>query len=527
MANQATIKAQGTTFAGSIAAGMGSIFSPGGKKYYILEHKVSTKYHKAGESQQIIIDTIELGRGSQCQVRFDEKFPTVSRRHAAIVKDGDNWKLVQLSQKNSTFLNGQPIKNEWYLQNGDEIQLSVNGPKLGFIIPTGNKSTVGSIGLTRRLSLFRQQAMRPYKTAITTLCAAIVVLAGVGTYFFIQQNDKINSSKAGIAALLQHSNTMDSLAVIQDSIYQAQLDSVARIKGQNTTVVKTIMVKADERIQKAISEVKTSIYAVKTTWYIQSLEQNKSLGQDEWTRVSDKTMTEYGTGFLLSDGRFVTARHNVQPWFYGTNILYNALATLAPQSDSLMVHADIVATSKDDVITLTDADFITNKSLDESFTTNIDGEERTCTAMIPMNNGDQTIGSDAMYGAGWAYAQVNKIGKIKANETMSSSMNSGTAVHILGYSEQMTKGGGQTEPIYSKNVVSGDGLNSGKCILVADGVVRGYSGSPVFVYTNGQLEAVAITVEKERASQQYGIFSNSISQELPQYNQFIPLSNLK
>lgn len=153
MANK-TVKTHGTTFAGSIAAGMGSVFNPGGRKYYILEHKVSSKYHKQGESQEIIVDTIELGRDSRCQVRFDESFSTVSRRHAAIVKDGDNWKLVQLSSTNTTFLNGKPVKDEWYLQNGDEIQLSLNGPKMGFIIPTGNKATVGSIGLTRRLSLF-------------------------------------------------------------------------------------------------------------------------------------------------------------------------------------------------------------------------------------------------------------------------------------------------------------------------------------------------------------------------------------
>ena len=113
------------TFAGSVAAGLGSIFKAGGKKYYILEHKVTSKFHKAGEWQEIIVDNIELGRSNKCQVQFDDSFATVSARHAAIVKDGDNWKLVQLSQTNSTLLNGHKVEKEWYLQNGDEIQLSV------------------------------------------------------------------------------------------------------------------------------------------------------------------------------------------------------------------------------------------------------------------------------------------------------------------------------------------------------------------------------------------------------------------
>ncbi|MCR4860724.1 MAG: FHA domain-containing protein, partial [Bacteroidales bacterium] len=142
---------------------MKSIFGGEGRRYYTLVHKVSSQYHKAGESQPIIVDEIELGRDPACQVRFDENFPTVSRRHAAIVKDGDNWKLIQLSQTNTTYLNGHPVQKEWYLQNGDEIQLSTNGPKLGFIIPEGKKGLVSSIGLTARLNLFRQQALRPYK----------------------------------------------------------------------------------------------------------------------------------------------------------------------------------------------------------------------------------------------------------------------------------------------------------------------------------------------------------------------------
>ena len=134
-------------------------------------------------------------------MRYDESFSTVSRRHAAIVKEGENWKIVQLSSTNSTFLNGHKVKNEWYLQNGDEIQLSVNGPKLGFIIPTGKRATVGSIGLTRRMSLFRQQALRPYKTAIATLACLIVLLScggGYKLYDLHQKNEHKARQKAGL-----------------------------------------------------------------------------------------------------------------------------------------------------------------------------------------------------------------------------------------------------------------------------------------------------------------------------------------
>ena len=184
------------SLSGSVGAGLNSIFGNGGKTYYVLEHKVSSRYHKAGEAQEIIVDQIEIGRDSKCAVQFDESFKTVSRQHAAIVRDGQNWKLVQLSHTNKTFLNGHPVEKEWYLQNGDEIQLSVNGPKLGFIIPSGNKSTVGSIGLSRRLSLFRQQALKPYKTTMSIMAATIALLIVGGVWMGVFYNRQLNDMNA-------------------------------------------------------------------------------------------------------------------------------------------------------------------------------------------------------------------------------------------------------------------------------------------------------------------------------------------
>ena len=143
------------TLAGSVGAGMGALMGASGRTYFILEHKTSSKYHQAGESQKIIVDQVELGRDASCQVRFDESFETVSRKHAAIVRDGENWKLIHLSHSNPTLVNGHPINGSYYLQTGDEIQLSVGGPRLGFIVPQGRQALTSSIGLTERMKIGR------------------------------------------------------------------------------------------------------------------------------------------------------------------------------------------------------------------------------------------------------------------------------------------------------------------------------------------------------------------------------------
>lgn len=512
---QKTIKNQGNTLSGSIGAGFGSIFNPGGRKYYILEHKVSSKYHRQGEAQEIIVDTIELGRDSHCQVRFDDNFPTVSRRHASIVRDGDNWKLVQLSHTNTTLLNGRPVQTEWYLQNGDEIQLSINGPKLGFIIPTGNKATVGSIGLTRRLSLFRQQAMRPYKNAIAALCAALIVICGVGGYFLHKQGKELLANGETITRLIAEAAKNDSLNVVKDSIYQAKMDSIARLK--KTVVVRSGGLQPDTAISKLLANVKPYVYFVKTTAYI------------EFNGKTERISSSQGTGFLLDDGRFVTARHCVQPWLYRIDLI-NAVVTTAKikgRSD-VNAYAVIEAQSMNDRIHLRSTDFTVDDSYDKVFQTTVEDEDAWVTTPYPISFKDGTqLGEERMQGNDWAYARVNKSGGIKPNVAISSSLKAGTTVHVLGFPSGLGKSDGniEVEPIYNKMSVSRDGLNNGRCIMVTEGVAHGNSGGPIFVVNNGRLEAVAVVSRKESATQQYGMFG--ITQQQQQYDHLVPLSNMK
>ena len=182
------------TVAGSVGAGMAAVFNASGRQYYILEHKTESLYHHVGESQKIIVDQVELGRDASCQVRFDESMETVSRKHAAIIRDGESYKLVPMSQTNATLVNGEPISSERVLNSGDEIRLSSRGPVMGFIIPQGTQSSVKNIGLTERMSLFRQQALRPYKQA---LVAVVIVLISISLHL-LQESSFLKTDKASL-----------------------------------------------------------------------------------------------------------------------------------------------------------------------------------------------------------------------------------------------------------------------------------------------------------------------------------------
>lgn len=267
------------TLAGSVGAGMGALMNGAGRTYYILEFKTTTEYHKAGDSEKVIVDQIELGRDTKCQIRFDDACETVSRKHAAIVREGEGWKLISLSKTNATFVNGQPINGEQILNSGDEIRLSAKGPVIGFIAPQGAKGLVKSIAMTERLKLFQKQALRPYKTGIAILSVVLVLaVAGLSAYIYKQgedysrvigemeqalneQTEKVQkqanqlnaqaakvkeTEKKGLEILNEFNRAKDSLTLVQK-----ELGKLKNASGTTETQLKL----AEEKVLKAMQSL--------------------------------------------------------------------------------------------------------------------------------------------------------------------------------------------------------------------------------------------------------------------------------
>ena len=554
---------------GSIGAGMGSIFNASGRKYFILEHKTGSEYHKAGETQEIIVDEIEIGRDAKCAVRFDDSFKTVSRRHAAIVRDGDGWKLVQLSQTNSTLLNGQPIKQEWYLQSGDEIQLSVNGPKLGFIIPTGNKSTVGSIGLSRRLSLFRQQALRPFKTALWILGCLLLVAIGAGVGYGVYVNNLLkvqlsdkeiteqelnrlkqelkerNEKDTELINTIKGANfKIDSLQKSLDNIGEnvvaipvfanSQQSANDKVKTNNnneqnyegTPLVddneteeidesingEVVSTKSDKDLAEATqseaemqtesevksdseaesnSEAKTATEAIEQT---QSPEKTRKAANEivvETLKVEDnieqiksnvylviirkieciyegeiitKENIGFGTGYLLNDGRFITARHVVEPWAYLKN------------EEDPMLFFNIRANNGGKVVCYLDAYSPTGKII--SFTSEQAVINRNSDNLDMFNKNVFSVADDSQ---DWAYYQTEMKDGLSFNNNLSETLPERAKLTVygypLGYGAKSTR---QLSPIYSEAIVASNGIQNGYILTTAATFEHGNSGGPVF-----------------------------------------------
>ena len=474
------------TLRGSVGAGVGALLNGNGRRYFILEHKDASKYYKAGDSQKIIIDQIELGRDKNCQVRFDdESFPTVSRRHAAIIKDGDKWKLVQLSQTNSTFLNNRPITTEWYLENGDEIQLSVGGPRLGFIVPQGKQSLVSSIKMTERLDLFRKQALRPYKTAIACLTILLVLaVGGLSTWNVLMKQDfdaQIANAKEALTQLKGRNAELEKL-MKEAAVEQARLDSLLKIKAR--PINKTIVVNRGNsgeasnlaQYEKDVYFIQAMVCAVRGENVV-PLEM-KNGGYLGWS----------GTGFLLSDGRFVTAKHCVEGWKFDTEKAldqqYNSLkdemkplflAALTNTDGARFVSYIIASSPSKQPLKFSSEQFRVSR---------IDERKES------LGEGYYRVKASGNGGSDWAFVNIGKSGSIDADYSLSSSLPAGARLEVLGYPRGLKSSGGSC--LYGSCQTSGRGLNGGLILVSGKNYEHGNSGGPVFYNSNGKFKAVGI-----------------------------------
>jgi pSer/pThr/pTyr-binding forkhead associated (FHA) protein len=84
-----------------------------------------------GEIQEFSNPEIFIGRHSSCHIQFPKDLRIVSRKHARIIREGNRFKLMNLS-KNATYLNGKRIP-EAYLKDGDVLMFAHGGPKVSFL----------------------------------------------------------------------------------------------------------------------------------------------------------------------------------------------------------------------------------------------------------------------------------------------------------------------------------------------------------------------------------------------------------
>lgn len=565
------------TVAGSVGAGMGAIFNGSGRKYYILEHKTESKYHHLGESQKIIIDQVELGRDSSCQVRFGDDFPTVSHKHAAIVREGDGWKLIHLSQTNNTYVNGQPVSGEYRLSSGDEIRLSSNGPVMGFIVPQGARSVVSSIGLTERMNLFRQQALRPYKTALSILGVLLVLVVGglVLTRIDLgKANDEINDSKATIAQMTDELNVVNSeneALEVQIADMKKSMDEVADKNSEDYRKLSNKYYAAlakqselqnktkelEEKIDKVAEASTTDVTApaaekeASTAPATSSGEKSSAVvpvAQENSTPVfaSVEECSKYvfyvrmddlevfspdnaslvkfttdgvvgGTGFLMDNGVFATARRVVEPWYYykgklgkdniGRDWAFEDIQVLANLGYKIVAHYSAYSPKRNFKFTNTDVRKKASIKFDNSVYTSTSYVIVNKTIKKLVSKKTVTIYYHTNYAASdWASFNPGLSGGLKFDDSWSQNPKR-EEVKIIGFPRKEGYVDSQAvNPVIRTNAINNGELNLDKVIELATKTYEvGNDGGPVLVNIDGDWTVVGILSHTDDNGRDYAV----------------------
>lgn len=407
-----------------------------------------------GEYTQVLIPYAELGRGSQCTIRYGEDYPTVSRLHASIQTSGGQTILTHHGS-NPTLVNGRPVQGSVALQNGDEIQLSYEGPRLRFnIAQTGTSS----MKFTQRLALYTSQALVPYKRAMWSLSAVLVCALG---FLLYQGNSMAGIIKGQGATITSLRDTLDSLLTNIPSPQPPV--SEAATQGPRP---------ASGTAAQFFENNKEDIYLiwVKQFMVIYPGDEPKIYDEIKWA----------GTGFLTTDGRFVTARHVIKPWKYETDEMHSTIN--ASEMKGAKIQVKFIAFSPSgDKFEFTSDDMRDTDSKDELF----DFNGMTVSSAVNTSETD------------WAYMRTSgRKGVFDPDLGLSKTLKAGTEIYVSGYqyfnfTHDPDKG---LTPNYSRTDVAQNGLSQGVIQVTNPNFGPGTSGGPVIARVGGKFKLVGIAV---------------------------------
>lgn len=510
------------SFSRSIGQSLSAAFGKKDGYYFEIEFLTDTSTYHVGEKKQILVSYAEIGRGSNSTVRYKGEGieRLVSGTHVSIARVGGQWTLEHLSKTNRTIINGgeRTIRPEdsfkkYVLQDGDTVQLAKGGPVFRFTVPTEN--SIQSIRSKSRGTTFIKnivsQALTPYKTKIRVLVGVIIALVALwGAYavWDYHHDEKVKKEYEEQLDRLRIENA-DEVAGLNQRIEE----QTARIANQERRRVDTVRVPVpqpglDEMMRqqniaadiffitaKVVAVVDGNEVAV-PYYYVDGSGQQVA-GQYGWT----------ATGFLLNDGRFVTARHCVEGWWYSAYNDTSSFAQAARASASganikLKAYINAYSSKSGRRLSFTSDQFHIERSKDrvETVATTEDGSAIKWRFVFPALDGwDET-----MFATDWAYVQTQYTGTLQADASLSNSLSSQQQLLVMGFPAGLgVESASRIEPISYQMQVTQPGIAGNGCIMHSRGTDHGNSGGPIFAVKDNKLVVIGIVSRGDSRSALY------------------------
>jgi len=509
---------------------------------YSLLFLDETLTRKRGEHETIFMPHIVLGRSSRCHVRYGDAFRTVSREHASITVDGNSFVLNHNpSASNPTYVNGRTIGGSHFLQNGDEIQLSSNGPKIRFNASTLKTST---IGLTSRIGQAMSQAVKPYQKALYVLGFLLIAALGFAGYN-MYQNAQLNKelvelTKAGedvdreiaelIAAGKENSAEMDRLRAEKQRIVYRTNTIVEKV-GPKSVGKNNENFQEFEPEQKEISSPKTTqssqngcpidkelvasllpkddvVVILGKRIEISFNGKTDEIGETEFYQFQTATPLEnrdgitIGTGFLTENGDLLTCRHVIEPWIYYKTASFNQefwrqLNVIAANGGIIKMSFQVLSSDgsrhdfdTEEVNANRANDIIDDKNSKKKVKITLLGKK---SALKISSLPDKTKENSERF-SDWARVKLNITGQTKIDQRKSEKLNQGRDLFVLGYSQglSLSDKARRIEPMFSYTTVSNSELFNKQIFTSGGNFGPGNSGGPAYICEDGEYYCVGI-----------------------------------
>jgi len=468
---------------------------------YTLLFMDPTDKHPAGSHESIFNPSIVLGRGGNCQVKYDDRYKTVSREHACIAASGGKHIIFHNpSAKNPTLVNGTAVSDSQDLNNGDEVQLSNDGPRFRYNTAEIKSSTMG---LTSRMGIALSQATKPYKRAMIVMFIALLAALCFGG-FNLYKNIRLDNVSAANTTKVE--GLLNEKIVLSNQI--AELEQKENVNSEKVQSLKNKLNKTEKNLEdykNETAQINAANQGGNTTattnfdnipWndiyyiYAQKIEITingelsvlDARANNPWNKSAN---IWGGTGFLTVGGKFITARHVVQPWRYPNNVLFNQISAMESKGGSVNVIFEALSRTGDK-FNFTSKNIQFDDSRDEMVNSKfeIDGQE------VEFIKKEKTE-----YSSDWAYVEFgNRKGTIKLNTGLSKSLKTGSSIYPVGFSNtkmhQPTSN--DLKQLISNCMVIQDELTNGLIKVSGGGFGQGNSGGPVFANVNGQFQAIGI-----------------------------------
>src|SRR5260370_28595930 len=86
-----------------------------------MAHLLIRKGANSGQRLALAKDTMVLGRSPDCEIPLPS--PSVSRQHARLIRQGDEWYIEDMLSRNGTYVNSHLIAARTQLKKNDHIRI--------------------------------------------------------------------------------------------------------------------------------------------------------------------------------------------------------------------------------------------------------------------------------------------------------------------------------------------------------------------------------------------------------------------